>query len=277
MTSRRWFYVFYVFYVKQGFHSSQFHNIASDRTLPITSSRRCSPSTRTRSWWRWWRLTSECRDSRRRYDTMLPWPGSGQQRTTTRSILRRAAREPRRGAWTPSSATARRSPGWPSTTLILIFHHLPAPPSSGSSGPHLACSDTFNNFQHLVKPIVHSILLFTVSIIMWFYLSWHFTMWCQVYDDYLQYKLIIYDDKDDIEEWAVGRLEYRLNGRHVCEDCLLVLQTECPVSTAQNIARLFTIPNPALLLRSPSVEIGRPTSRNPCQVTFLQSIFSIQS
>ena len=140
---------------------------------------------------------------------MLPCPGSGQPRTTTRSILRRAAREPRRGAWTPSSATARRSPGWRSTTLILIFYHLPAPPSSGSSGPpHLACFDTFNNFQHLVKPIVHSILLFIVSILMWFYLSWHFTMWCQVYDDYLlQYKLIIHDDKDDIDEWDVGRLD----------------------------------------------------------------------
>ena len=206
MTSRRWLREY--FYVKQRFHSSQFLKIASDRTLPITSSRRCSPSTRTRSWWRWWRLTSESRNSRIRY-TMLPCPGSGQPRTTTRSILRRAAREPRRGAWTPSSATARRSPGWRSTTLILIFYHLPAPPSSGSSGPpHLACTDTFNIFQHLVKPIVHSILLFIVSILMWFYLSWHFTMWCQVYDDYLlQYKLIIHDDKDDIDEWDVGRLD----------------------------------------------------------------------
>ena len=133
---------------------------------------------------------------------------------------------------------------------------------------------TDHTISHKKCPLAGSA---TQYIAWWFYLSWHFTMWCQVYDDYLQYKLIIYDDKDDIEEWDVGRLEYRLNGRHVCEDCLLVLQTECPVSTVQNIARLFTIPNPALLLRSPSVEIGRPTSRNSCQVTFLQSIFSIQS
>ena len=51
-----------IVYVKQD-HSTQFLKIASDRTLPITSSRRCSPSTRTRSWWRWWRRTSESRNS----------------------------------------------------------------------------------------------------------------------------------------------------------------------------------------------------------------------